>query len=100
MLSPIRVKATWEIIGCGATCKGHSDVGGTTTACKKSVRMGRSGISYETMRLRMKRWLVAGLDDANWDPDRKRATHVGMGGIYMKHFEFGLSEEECDAIAG
>ena len=47
----------------------------------------------------MKRWLVAGLDDDDWDPDQKRATHVGMGGRYMADFEFGLSEEECDAIA-
>ena len=101
LLSPIRVKATGELVGCGATCKAHFDVGGTSTPCKKSVKMGKSGISYETMRLRMKRWLVAGLDDADWDPDRKRETHVGMGGSrYMKDFEFGLSEEECDAIAG
>jgi len=98
-LAPIRNSATGEIIGCGATCKQHHDVGGSLVDCKKQVRMGKSGLSYDTMRLRMKRWLIAGLDEADWDAGYKRETHVGMGGRYMKDFEVGLSEEECDAIA-
>ena len=95
----MRERATGEIVGCGATCKGHFDAGGTLTECKKQVKMGQSGLSYDTMRLRCKRWLVAGLDDADWDPDHQRATHVGMGGRYLKEFANGLSEQECDQIA-
>ena len=50
--------------------------------------------------LRLKRWLVAGLDDADWETDDPRAEHIGMGGTYMKDFADGLSEAECDRIAG
>ena len=61
--------------------------------------MGKSGLSYDILRLRMKRWLIAGLDDGDWDVDAKRAAHVGMGGLFLCEFEHGLSEEDCDRIA-
>ena len=48
----------------------------------------------------MKRWLVAGVDDDDWEEDTKNTTHVGMGGKYMRDFADGLSEEDCDRIAG
>ena len=48
----------------------------------------------------MKRWLIAGLDDDDWEEDVKRTRHRGMGGTYMADFADGLSEEDCDRIAG
>ncbi len=51
------------------------------------------------MRLRCKRWLVAGIDDDTWDDAAKRATHNGMGGTFLVDFANGLSEEACDRIA-
>ena len=62
--------------------------------------MGKSGLSYDALRLRMKRWLIAGLDDSQWeDPDMKRQEYVAMGGQHLVEFANGLSEEECDRIA-
>ena len=67
---------------------------------QKKVSLGRSGLTYEQMRLRMKRWLIAGLDDADWDPEYRRTKHVGMGGQkFLCDFAEGFSEEECDRIA-
>ena len=86
------------VIGCGSHCRGHHDAG-NPLVCKKSVTMGKSGLSYDILRLRMKRWLIAGLDDGDWDVDAKRAAHVGMGGKFLCEFEHGLSEEDCDRIA-
>ena len=51
------------------------------------------------MRLRTKRWLIAGLDDEDWDEDTKRSRHTGMGGPHLREFAEGLSEAECDRIA-
>jgi len=49
--------------------------------------------------LRLKRWLIAGLDDAHWDADGRRSKHVSMGGVFLHEFAEGLSEEACDMIA-
>ena len=68
--------------------------------CKKSVSIGNSGLTRADLMLRLKRWLIAGLDDADWDTEDPRAEHIGMGGTYMKDFADGLSEAECDRIAG
>ena len=87
------------VIGCGAHCRGHHDAGNPGLVCKKSVTFGKSGLSYDTLKLRIKRWLIAGLDDEDWDEDAKRAVHVAMGGIFLREFEHGLSEEDCDRIA-
>ena len=53
-----------EIIGVGAHCKCHATPG-DDAICKKAVFIGKSGLSVQTLRLRMKRWLVAGLDDGD-----------------------------------
>ena len=100
-LAPIR-DSVGHVIGCGATCKDHIDVEGPRAGlvCKSSVTIGQSGLSFEELRLRMKRWLLAGVDDEAWaDRDRMRTHHVGMGGRYMHEFAVGLTEEECDRIA-
>ena len=97
-LAPIRDENK-DTVGCGAYCKDHWDAG-DPRPCKKSVTIGRSGLSFETLRLRMKRWLIAGLDDDEWDEDGKRTKHTSMGGMYLAEFADGLSEEDCDRIAG
>ena len=98
-IGPVRRKSDGAVIGCGAHCKGHHDAGNPGLVCKKSVTFGQSGLSYDTLKLRIKRWLIAGLDDEDWDEDAKRAVHVAMGGIFLREFEHGLSEEDCDRIA-
>ena len=96
-LGPIRNKC--EIVGCKARCREHFDADGKSLECYKRVRIGKSRLSYETLRLRMKRWLIAGLDDDEWEEDNKRGKHVAMGGKYLHEFSEGLSEEACDRIA-
>jgi hypothetical protein len=46
----------------------------------------------------LKRWLAAGLDDAEFPPHTARTHHVAMGGRGLQEFAAGLSEEELDAI--
>ena len=88
-----------EIIGVGAFCKCH-DSPGIRSICKKQVTIGKSGLSVKTLQLRMKRWLVAGLDDDDWDTDDPRQYHMDLGKAhYLADFEHGLGEEELDAIA-
>ena len=48
--------------------------------------------------LRLKRCLIAGLDDEDWGDD-PRAEHMAMGGQHMQDFADGLSAAECDRIA-
>ena len=94
-----RDRVTGVITGVGGTCRDHLDHG-SQLVCKKNVSIGRSGLSYEVLRLRMKRWLVAGIDDESWPAAGKRTTHVGKGGRhFLEEFAEGLSEAECDRIA-
>ena len=67
--------------------------------CKKQVTIGRSGLSARDLTLRLKRWLIAGLDDSHWDEEGHRSFHVNQGGRFMHEFAGGLSEEDCDRIA-
>jgi hypothetical protein len=98
-IGPVRdLKKGGLVIGCGCHCRGHHDYG-NPLVCKKSVTFGKSGLSYDALRLRIKRWLIAGLDDQDWDADAKRSKHVSMGGKFLRDFEDGLSEEDCDRIA-
>ena len=91
--------STGQIIGCGATCGRHVDSEGDTATCKKQVTIGRSGLSARDLTLRLKRWLIAGLDDSHWDEEGQRSFHVNQGGRFMHDFAAGLSEEDCDKIA-
>ena len=67
--------------------------------CKKQVTFGSSGLSARVLTLRLKRWLIAGLDDSHWDEEGQRTYHVNQGGTFMHEFAVGLSEEDCDRIA-
>ena len=48
--------------------------------------------------LRLKRWLIAGIEDANWDEEGRRSMHVSLGGKFLHELAKGLSEEDCDRI--
>ena len=66
------------------------------------MKIGNSGLTYEVLRLRCKRWLLAGLDDEHWeDADHSfmRSHHIGLGGFHLRDFTNGFSEERCDEIA-
>jgi hypothetical protein len=88
--------------GAGATCKCHTNAF-DSRVCKKNVTIGRSGLTVAELRLRCKRWLIAGLDlPVAGDPlagDNLQEQHVEMGGTYMQDFARGLTEAECDRIA-
>ena len=81
-------------------CRDHTDVDRPHVVCKKLATMGTSGRSYDVLMLRMKRWLIAGIDSDDWEEGSKQSHHVGMGGRHMCEFADGLSEEQCDRIAG
>ena len=70
---------------------------GLMWSARKLPHWVKSGVSDDVLRLRMKRWLIAGLDSDDWEEGSKQSHHVGMGG---REFADGLSEEQCDRIAG
>ena len=80
--------------GWGAICGFHADRGGGPTACKKSVSI--KSLDHGSAVLRLKRWLLAGLQDEDWPVHRKRSHHVSLGGPHLRDFAVGLSEEEMD----
>ena len=47
----------------------------------------------------MKRWIIAGIDDGDWDLSVGAAKHISLGKPYLADFADGLSEEQCDRIA-
>ena len=53
------------------------------------------------LQLRLKRWLIAGLDSDTWNHDAGdlQEQHVGMGGTFLEEFSHGLTEADCDRIA-
>ena len=72
-----------EIIGCGATCGGHVDEEGDIATCKKQVTFWKSGLTTRDLMLRLKRWLIAGIHDSDWDAEGRRTRHVGLGGTCL-----------------
>jgi hypothetical protein len=97
-LAPLR-DAVGNIVGYCGNCNGHHDVLRPQIVCKKQVTIGESGLTYQTLRLRVKRWIIAGLDDGDWDESVGAATHIGLGKRYLADFADGLTEEDCDRIA-
>ena len=86
-------------IGWEASCNMHQNTGDCVgTSCKKAINQG--GLSEEDCMLRLKRWLVAGLEDSSWDASRARSHHVSLGGSRLHHFAHGLDLASLDAKAG
>ena len=81
--------------GWGAICGLHHNRGdGSGSRCKKALSMGR--LSHSACILRLKRWLLAGLNDAELSVQNARSDHVAMGGPGLQAFAEGPSEEEMD----
>lgn len=59
--------------------------------------MTKSGLSDEECQLRLKRWLVQGLDSSGWGSN-KRESHVSLGGVQLSHFAEGLDEASLDRL--
>ena len=60
--------------GWGAICNMHLDEHDSGhTGCKKSVSLSICGNSHQECILRLKRWLLAGLDDEAWPKHRMRS---------------------------
>jgi hypothetical protein len=98
-LAPLRDSAK-NIIGYCGNCNGHHDALRPQIVCKKQVTIGQSGLTHQTLKLRMKRWIIAGIDDDDWDVSVGAAKHIGLGKAhFLADFADGLSEEECDRIA-
>ena len=98
-IAPLRDKDE-NIVGYCGNCNGHHDALRPQIVCKKQVTIGRSGLTYETLRLRMKRWIIAGLDHDDWDLSVGATKHIGVGrAMYLADFADGLSEADCDRIA-
>ena len=95
ILSPIVPKTGHS--GWGAICGMHKDRGeGQNSLCKKAVSMGTT-LSNADCILRLKRWLIAGMDDSEFPRHRMRSHHVSLGGVGLGAFAHGMSEEELDA---
>ena len=88
--------------GWGAICGLHHDRGeGQHVLCKKAVSFLGGALTQSDCILRLKRWLVAGLDDRGFPCHRKRSHHVAQGGKHLVDFAEGLTERELDEfIAG
>jgi len=91
-------RETGEAYACGARCNGHVNAD-NARVCKKFVTIGSSGLSVEVITLRLKRWLVAGLDSDDWRGDDLQRQHVDLGGQHLRDFANGLTEAACDRIA-
>ena len=84
--------------GWGAICNMHRDRHDFgSTGCKKSVALGLLGGCNATCVLRLKRWLLAGINDQDWPKHVERSHHVQMGGRGLVEFADGLPEPELDA---
>ena len=66
--------------GFGITCRGHKDRHDKPgTICKKQLTLGKSPMSHEEAKLRLKRWYVTGLNET-FDPETARSSHIKFGG--------------------
>lgn len=92
-IAPIIAHGSVEPKAFGAICGMHKDPSNPTLQCKKA--MSCAGLSHEECILRLKRWLVAGLDTDGWG-ENKRDAHMSMGGLQLCHFAAGLTAQDLD----
>ena len=86
----------WEVI-----CGRHRNKGeGNTSVCKKNINLNADeGIDDAEAVLRLKRWLVAGLQgEDRLSVNLQRSDHVKLGGRRLQDFAEGLSEQQCDDV--
>lgn len=92
-IAPIHAAGSLTPTGWGAICGIHRDPSNPTLQCKKA--MSCQHLSEDECKLRLKRWLVAGLNTAGWG-DNQRECHVSLGGVQLSQFSVGLSHAELD----
>jgi hypothetical protein len=57
-------------------------------------------LSLDDLRLRMKRWLAAGLEDATCPLGEERSHHLRLGGRSLAGLAEGMAEHELDKLVG
>lgn len=81
--------------GYGAICGLHSNADDApNTYCRKALTVGE--LSDEDCRVRLKRWLLAGLHDDDWPEGQGRSMHLSLGGLRLVDFSLGDSETVLD----
>ena len=86
-------------IGFGATCGRHRDPASATRCKKKRHIWEREALSAGELVVRLKRWLLAGVElEADWPADEQRKRHVALGGAGLGDFSEGRGEASMDAI--
>lgn len=96
-IAPIHAGGSSEATGWGAICGLHWDPDRPGLQCKKA--MSNSGLSDAECQLRLKRWLVAGIDSSHWGSN-KREAHVSLGGVQLAQFATGLDSASLDQTVG
>ncbi|CAE7518745.1 unnamed protein product [Symbiodinium sp. CCMP2592] len=85
--------------GWVATCGMHHNSDDKTgVVCRKVLPV--QNLTEAECKLRLKRWLVAGLDEASMGGSKARSLHLAKGGPRLNHFATGLPEEELDKRVG
>ena len=81
--------------GYGAICGLHSNADDAPNVyCRKALTIGE--LSDEECRVRLKRWLLAGLHDDNWPEGQGRSMHLSLGGLRLVDFSLGDPEAVLD----
>ena len=81
--------------GYGAICGLHQNSDDAPGIyCRKALTT--SELSEEDCRLRLKRWLVAGLQDSDWPEGQGRSMHLSLGGLRLVDFSSGEPEAALD----
>ena len=93
-LAPVHRGGSAAPVAWEAICGLHVEACCPALQCKKAVSC--TSLSEAECQLRLKRWLVAGLDSHDWPPARRQA-HLSMGGPQLSQFSEGLSLAELDA---
>ena len=68
------------------------DLAGSFQEAGDVANVGDHGVAI----VRLKRWLLAGLEDASWPKHCQRQHHVSLGGKGLQAFEAGPSETELN----
>ena len=81
--------------GYGAICGLHSNADDAPNIyCRKALTIGE--LSDEECRVRLKRWLLAGLRDDDWPEGQGRSMHLSLGGLRLVDFSLGDPEAVLD----
>ena len=67
-------------------CNRHNNAADKVSdQCARDLTLIKDLSEDEAVR-RLKRWYIAGLDDADWDKDTERTQHGKLGGMSLRYF--------------